>query len=153
MVKDTVISLLPDETYEVEVDIYEEDIVKVKISDPVKISLVAFPDKIFKGKVIEIDPAEKLIEGVVYYEVTIGFEETPENIKPGMTADIAIQTARKENVLLIPKESLQEKDDKTIVQVFENGEIKEKEIETGLLGDEVVEIISGLNEGEKVIIK
>ena len=73
--------MLPQSPFQVAVDIYEEDIVKVKIGNPVDIKLTAFPDKIFKGKVIAIDPAEKIIEGVVYYEVTIDFEEAAAGIK------------------------------------------------------------------------
>lgn len=153
-VQDIVISLIPEETFLIEVNIYEEDIIKMNIGNPVDISLIAFPDQIFKGKVISIDPAEKLIEGVVYYKVTIDFEKAPEGLKPGMTADLVIKTASKENVLIIPKEAIQKKDEKTIVQVLKNGLIEERQIETGLRGsNNMVEVISGLNEGETVILK
>lgn len=151
---DSVISLLPATPFQIEVDIYEEDIIKMKVENPVDISLIAFPDQIFKGKVISIDPAEKLIEGVVYYEVTIDFEEAPEGIKPGMTADLVIKTASKENVLIIPEETIQKKDDKIIVQVLKDGVIEEREIKTGLKGSGgMIEVISGLNEGEEIILR
>ncbi len=74
--QDAVISLLPDEPFEIEVNIYEEDIVKIEIGDSVEISLIAFPDQKFSGKVISIDPAEKLINEVVYYKVKVGFDGT-----------------------------------------------------------------------------
>ncbi len=151
---DSVIVLIPSRPFEIETDIYEEDIVKIKPGDPVDITLVAFPDEILKGKVISIDPAEKLIEGVVYYKVSIGFEEEKEGLKPGMTADITIVTNIKENVLSIPESALLEKDKKMFVQVFKNGEIEEREIEIGLEGtNDLVEVISGLEEGEEVILQ
>lgn len=150
---ETVVSLIPSSPFQIEVDIYEEDVVKVEIGNPVDIKLTALPEKVFQGKVISIDPAEKLIEGVVYYEVTIDFEKAPENIKPGMTADIVIKTAQKENVLIIPEEAIQKKNGKVIVEVLENGEIIEKEINTGLEGsDDMIEVISGLTEGERVVV-
>lgn len=148
-----VLSFLPENPFQVEADIYEEDIVKVKVGNPVDIKLTALPEKIFKGKVISIDPAEKIIENVIYYKVTISFEGTISEIKPGMTADIIIKTASKENVLIIPKSAIKEKDGKKITQVLEGKALKEKEIEIGLKGDDMVEVVSGLNEGEEIVIK
>jgi len=149
---DIVISLIPTAPFQIKADIYEEDIIKIKVGNLVDISLVVFPDQLFKGKVISIEPAEKLIEGVVYYEVAVGFIEILEEVKPGMTADVVIETSLKENVLIIPEEVIQEKNEKLIVQVFEDGIIKEREIEIGLEGKDMVEVVSGLKEGEKIII-
>jgi HlyD family secretion protein len=154
MLKEAAMILLPAAPFEIEADIYEEDAVKINIDNPVDISLADFPEKIFKGKVISIDPAQKLIEGVVYYTAAINFDEIPEGIKPGMTADLVIKTASKENVLIVPERAIQKKDDKSIVQVSKNGVIEEREIEIGLRGsNSMVEVLSGLEEGEKVIIK
>lgn len=152
--QDVVFSLLGDLPFEIKANIYEEDVVKIEIGNPVDISLVAFPNKIFKGKVIFIDPAEKLVEGVVYYEVTIGFEEMPEKVKPGMTTDLIIKTAVRENVLMIPQDCLQEKDGKTIIEVSKDRTIESREIEVGLRGsNNMVEVISGIGEGEKIILR
>jgi len=154
VLQDIVIAILPAAPFEIEVDIYEEDIVKIEVGNPVDIFLVAFPNQVFRGKVVNIDPAEKIIEGVVYYEVSIDFEEIPEGVKPGMTADLIIKTASKEDVLVVPEDAIQKTDGKTIVEVFKNGTIEEREIETGLLGsNDLVEVISGLSEGEKVILR
>jgi len=152
--QDAVIILLPATPFEIEVDIYEEDVVKVNIGNLVDISLVPFPGEVFQGRVISIDPAEKLIEGVVYYKVIIAFEKMPEGVKSGMTADVIIKTALKENVLIIPEDALQKRDGKQIVEVFKEGNIEDREIETGLFGsDDMVQVISGLKEGEKLILR
>lgn len=148
-----VITLISSKPFQLKADIYEEDISKVKILDEVSISLVAFPEKTLKGKVIAIDPAEKVIEGVVYYEVTIDFETLADNLKPGMTADIIIKTAFRENVLTLAEPGLIEKDGKVFVKVFKAGKIEEREIEIGLKGsDDIVEVISGLEEGEEIAL-
>jgi len=150
--QDAVLLILPKAPYEIKVDIYEEDVVKMNIGNSVEITLVAFPRETFNGKIILISPAEKIIDGVVYYEAVVGFEEMPENIKPGMTADIVIKPDIKENVLIIPRETVQRKEGKTIVEVLADGSVKEKEIEIGLRAtDDMVEVIFGLSEGEKVI--
>ena len=149
---DSVVSFLPTAPFQVEADIYEEDIVDVKVLNPVKIAIPAFPDEIFEGRVVSIDPAEKLIGGVVYYKVTISFEEGKEGIKSGMTADIIIESEKKENVLVIPKGTVEKINGKNIVQVFKDGEVEEREIEIGLKGDDFIEVISGLEEGEEVVV-
>lgn len=150
-----IVSLLPIAQFEIEVDIYEEDVVKVKIGNPAEINLVAFPEEALKGKVISIDPTEKLIDGVVYYETTIAFvQEPPEGAKPGMTADIVIKTAFREDVLIVSEDAIQQRNDKFIVEVFKDGEIQEREIQIGLKGeDNRVEVISGLEEGEQIVIR
>jgi len=149
---DSIISFLAEGPFQIEVDIYEEDIIDVKIDNFVRINLPAFPNQTFSGRVISIDPAEKLIDGVVYYEVNIIFETFSENIKPGMTADIVIETAKKENVLVIPKASLKKINGDKIVRVLEKNQVQEKKITIGLEGEEYIEVISGLTEGEQVII-
>ncbi len=149
---DSAISFLPTTPFQVEVDIYEEDIVDVKVSNLVKIAIPAFPDDILEGVVVSIDPAEKLIGGVVYYGVTISFEEEKEGIKHGMTADIIIESAKKENVLVIPKGTAKKINGKKIVQVFKDGEVEEREVEIGLEGNDFIEVISGLEEGEEVVV-
>ncbi len=152
--QDVAVTLLSKAPYEIEVDIYEEDVVKVDVGNQVDIILVAFPEETFKGEVIFVNPAEKVVDGVVYYEVTIAFESIPENIKPGMTTDLTIKTAEKENVLIVLEDAIQKKAGKTIVEVLKGEEIEEREVETGLKGsDDMIEIISGLEEGEKVILR
>ena len=149
------IVLLPADPFQIEVDIYEEDIVKINVGNPVYISLVAFPDQIFNGNVISINPAEQLIDGVVYYKIKINFEDIIDQAKPGMTADLVIKTDFRENVLIIPEDAIQEEDGKITVEVSKNGDIEERQIEIGLeeTNNDMVEIISGLLEGEKVVVR
>lgn len=148
------IVIVPQSAFQVEADIYEEDVVKMNVGNPVKISLVAFPGKTFQGKVVSIDPAEKLIDEVVYYGVIIGFDELPEGLKPGMSADITIQTAQKENVLIVSEDALDKKGGKYFAKVLVNGLPEEREIQTGIVGsDNMVEVISGLQEGDKLIVE
>jgi len=151
-IQDTVMVVLPAVPYEIKVNVYEENVVKISVGNPVEITPVAFPGKTFKGKITSISPAEKIIDAVVYYEITIGFEEAVEGIKPGMTADVVIRSDLKKNVLLLPRDVIQRKNGKTMVEVFKDGLIEERDIEIGLRGsDDMVQVLSGLEEGEKVI--
>ena len=147
--QDIVITILPASPFQIKVDIYEEDIVEVNVGDSVKINLVAFPEEPLLGEVSAIDPAEKMIEGVVYYETTITFKETREGIKSGMTADVDIETAKKENILAVPEDAVEENK----VEVFSDNKREIREIETGMEGEDLIEVVSGLQEGERVIVK
>lgn len=141
----------------VEVDISETDIAKISLGDPVEITLDAFgEDKIFKGLVRTIEPAETEISGVIYYNTDITLlSEDGVDIRPGMTANIKIITDTKENTLVIPQRAIFKKDNKQIVRLLNDktkGTFTEIEIELGIRGDDgLVEIISGLTKDQEII--
>ncbi len=149
---ETIVSFLPSAPFQIEVDIYEEDVVNIEIGNSVAIDLVAFPDQSLKGSVVSTDPAEKLIDGIVYYKVTINFIETRKGIKSGMTADIVINVGEKDDVLIVSKRAVRKINGQRTVQVFEKNKIEERDITTGLEGNEFIEVISGLEQGEIVVI-
>jgi len=145
------INMLSTKPFEVKVYIYEQDIVNVKVGNDVKIDLVAFPKQTFSGKVLSIDPAETIVDNVVYYEVTIEFPNQPLGIRSGMTADITIETNEKDGVLIIPKNAVTQIDGTETVQVVKNRKIENATITTGLEGNDYFELTSGLNEGDEII--
>lgn len=147
-----VISLLGKSGLEIEVDIPESDISKIKLGQTAEITLDAFGDDVvFPGQVVFIYPAETLIQDVVYYKVKVAFTNESTEIKPGMTANIDIITAVKEAVLVVPVRAVKQNAQK-YVDVLQNGQEVRREVVTGLRGDNgLLEIVSGLNEGETVI--
>jgi len=153
----TMIYLLADNNLEVEIDISETDINKINQNDPVKITLDALSDEIeIPAIVYDIEPAETIIQDVIYYKIIIHLD-TPENlinqIKPGMTANATITTAEKENALVIPSRAIIEKNGNgKFVRILEQKKVREIPIKTGLYGDNgLVEIISGLEENQEII--
>lgn len=147
-----IINLLSSDPFQIKVNIYEQDIVNAKQGDPVLINLVAFPKQSFEGKIIAIDPAEKIVDNVVYYEVTIDFPNQPEATKSGMTADVVIRTNDKNDVLRVSKNTVENINGKDILQVITKGKVEDRQVTIGLEGNDYVEILSGLNEGEEVVI-
>jgi len=155
------IKMLAVENYEVEVDIPESDIVKISVGDEVEITLDAFSgNDIFQGVITTINPAQTEIQDVIYYRVTVTFREDQpeavsalmEKIKPGMTANVTVNTAFVKDVLIIPQRAVKDEGDKTVVKILENGQPKSIDVNLGLKGDEgMVEVKSGLKIGDQVI--
>ncbi|MDD5547849.1 MAG: efflux RND transporter periplasmic adaptor subunit [Candidatus Pacebacteria bacterium] len=150
---ENVVSVMSKSKFEVEADVPEVDIAKIKIGDIARITLDAYGSEIvFEAKVIKIDPAEKLIEGVATYKITLQFTNDDEKIKSGMTANLDIVTAIAENVIVIPQRAVIGRNGSKTVNVLEDGKAVEKSVKAGLRGvDGNVEITEGLSEGEAVI--
>jgi len=150
-----VVSIISDKKFEIKTLISEIDIAKIKIGDEANVTLDAYgPDKIFKARVIHIDPAATIIENVPSYQVKLEFINPTEEIKDGMTANLDIITNHKENVLFIPRRAVFSEDSKKFVRVLTPQKtIEEREVKTGIVGEEAkIEITEGLSEGEIVVV-
>lgn len=144
--------------YEIEVDVPETDVVKLKLDNDATITLDALgSDTKFEGKILTIDPASTEIQDVVYYKVKVAINENGDTaIKPGMTADVLIKTDTRENVLFISSRAILTKTDtdEKYVRVLKNGKVEERVIKLGLKADDgKVEVLSGLSEGEEIILR
>ena len=150
---ESALSMVNLSSYEIEVDISESDIAKVQASDDVLIDFDAFGEELVcEGKVISIDPAETVIQEVIYYTVKIQFDGENKQVKPGMTANVTINTDSRQNVLFIPRRAVIEKDNKKFARVLESDGPREVEITTGLRADDgLIEVLSGLEQGALVI--
>lgn len=144
-------------TLSIEVDVSESDIAKVAIDDPVMITLDAFGDDVlFNGHVLRVEPAETEISGVIYYKTDIVIDDADgRNIRPGMTANIDIETDKVENVVVVPQRAILEENGDRYVRIVTNaekGEFEKKEVTLGLRGDSgLVEVKTGLRAGEEVV--
>lgn len=148
-----IVSLISKSEFEIRVNIPETDITSVAIGNGARVTLDAYgSDEIFSAHVVTVDPGETVIDGVVTYKTTLQFDAKDERIKPGMTANVDIITAVRENVLTVPARSVFSKDGNRFVRVVhDDGTIEERVIEMGLRGSlGEIEIMSGLAEGEKV---
>lgn len=150
-----VVSVISDASFQIEANLPEADVSKVKINDKARLTLDAYgSDVVFDANVIAIDPAETIIEGVSTYRITLEFQREDDKIKSGLTANIDISTERKEDVLAVLQRAVLTQDGYKFVRVQrDDGRVDEIKVVLGLFGsDGRVEIISGLEEGMKVII-
>ncbi len=147
------LSVLTENNFQLEIDIAETDINKVKQNNQASITLDSFGEaNKFVGTVYFIEPAATIIQGVTYYKVKISFDPGTQSVKPGMTASAVITTAELDNVLMMPSRAIVEKDNQKFVRILENNIPREVQITTGLSGDDgMVEVISGVKEGDNVV--
>ncbi|MFH1030778.1 MAG: efflux RND transporter periplasmic adaptor subunit [bacterium] len=150
-----IFSMMIINSYEVEVTIPESDIVKLKIGQKTDVTMDAYSDEIeFTGEVIFIEPAETIIQDVVYYKVTIALGETKYEIKSGMTANVDIETAKKENILIIPQRAILGGNGDRYVRRIMGKDVEEMKVRIGLKGEDgMVEVLeSDLKEGDMVVV-
>jgi len=150
-----VVSIISSSNFQIEAYITESDIAKVKIGQPADTTLDAYRSSVvFKALVSYIDPAETIIEGVATYKTTLIFNKADSRIKSGMTANIDIETDRREEVIMLPQRLITETNGEKFVTIKEGDVEVIRKIQTGKVDDRgQIEIISGLSEGEVVVAK
>ena len=154
-----VIVMLTENNFEVEVDISESDISKIKINNSVAVTFDAFGEnRKFQGVVYFIEPASTVIQDVIYYKVKIKFTDDAAaltDIKSGMTANVIITTNSKDGVLSVPARAVLEKTGAgKYIRVLRTGnQVEEIPVSIGLSGNEgMIEVLADqLKEGEAIV--
>lgn len=144
-------SIISDKNFEVKVDVPEANIAKIAVGNEALLTLDAYGPRVkFSGKLVRINPAEKIIEGVATYESTLEFKEQDPRIKSGMTANIVFNI-KKDGILVIPQNAVTRKRGTPYVTTNENGLPQERRIRIGATGiNGLIEVVEGLKEGETV---
>ena len=143
----------------VECSIDEADIGKVALGQKMEFSVSAEPGITFRTRVSEIRQAPLKSENVVSYQVLAEAENSDLVLRPGMTANVTITTARTGNALRVPNAALRfmsprsGKKNGDRVWVPGDGRLKRVDVKTGISDDSCTEIVSGgLSEGDQVVV-
>jgi len=138
----------------IKADINEIDVVNLQLGQDVDIRLDAYYENEFSGKIINISPISTNIGGVVSFELIVKPEiENGPKLLYGLSASLDITTSSSENVLFVPIQSVYEEDGKSYVDmVAEDDGIEKTEVTTGIFNYDFIEIKSGLNKGDTILI-
>lgn len=149
---------------QIDTNVDEADIGKVKVGQGVEFTVDAYPDIIFKGRVGQVRIAPITVQNVVTYDVVITVDNPNFKLKPGMTANVSIIVAEKKDTLKIPNAALRFRPSERAktrqpqkgsgVWIVENGNPKRISITTGISDGNYTEIVAGeLREGQEVIVE
>ena len=145
----------------------ETDIGNIRIGQRATFSVDAFTDKTFTARVSKISQTDVTNSwdtsasssssaassaSVIYYYVTLDVDDPDNLLLPAMTARVVIDTADKDNALVVPLSVLKTDAAGAYVLVLnDDGTQEQRYVETGIYSDEYVEILSGLSEGERIV--
>ncbi len=140
----------------VDLRLSENDVAQVQLGQPVNLTIASLAGWQTDGKVSYVAPAADNSNGVVTYAVRVSFPDDDPKVKIGMTADLQIVTARKQDVLLVPSTALLPKGSGRAVQVVTTdaqgkSSIQEVDVQTGLGDGTQTEVVSGLSEGQEIV--
>jgi len=146
------ISLVDTSEIEMRGFIDEIDIAIVKVGQEANIILDALPDEEVKGEVAFISPVGTILAGVVSYDTTVTLKNPVAGLKDGMSATAEVIIERHDDVLYIPNRVIRGTPENPMVVVLVDGQQEEREITLGLTDGINTEVLSGLEEGEKVVV-
>lgn len=153
-----------------EIALNEVDAAKVKVGQKATLTFDALPETNVAGRVFEVDALGTITQGVVSYGVKISFDADIEEIKPGMSVTADIITDIKQDILVVPNSAIKSQGNSFYVELVEiSEEIRQRllsnisgtvlpvppklqAVETGISNDLSTEIISGLKEGDIVVV-
>lgn len=164
---------------QIDANVAEADVGVVAVDQPVDFTVDAFPARIFHGKVVQVRNAPIAVQNVVTYDTVIGVSNPDLKLKPGMTANVSIVIAHKDDVLQIKNAALRyrpvdasatsaaakatssargkpggegrERSSDRTVYVLSGNRPKAVQIKTGISDGVITEVLEGLKEGDQVI--
>ncbi len=132
----------------------ETDIGGIKLGQKALVTLDAYPDKKIKASVEHIYYESQTVNNVTIYQVDLLPEEVPEFFRSGMNATVEFIVKSKDNILLLPLEAVHKSKDESFVYVVNSaGEQVKRVVTTGMADDKNIEIVSGIGQNDKVIVK
>lgn len=143
--------VLPNGKLQATVNLTEIDVTKIKAGQKVTLTMDAFKEKTFTGKVLSVNTNGSVSSGVTTYPTVIEFDNTVEGALPNMAVNATIITSVKDNVLLVPSGAVTTANGVSSVRVLRDGNPEIVNVEVGDSNDTQTEIISGISEGDQVV--
>ncbi len=149
---EAVVTVIGNNSLEAEAYVAEADVAKLAVGNPVTMTFDALPGETFTGHLTSIDPAQTVLNGVANYKIKVDFDKMDPRFKSGLTANLTIETQRKDNVLVIPQFAIVQNDQGTFAVKVTNGKQEQVPITLGIQDQNGnAEVVSGLQEGDQVL--
>jgi HlyD family secretion protein len=149
-------------TMYVDVNVDETDLADIKVGQQVEISVESLQGRKVTGSVTRVDPQATTTSNITTVKVEIEVLDHDTRLMPGLSAECTFLVGERDNVLTLPAQAVRERDGKHTVTVLAQGKPAQGPpgapqtttlpVEVGLTSDDTVEIVSGLQEGDKVVL-
>ena len=152
----TFITIIDLARLQVDAFVDETDIGRIKVGQKATFTVDTYPNKEFTGEVQAVYPKAVIQENVVNYDVVVKITDPDiELLRPDMTTNVIIFQEERKDVLAVPKKFVSSEEGKKTVYVLEEGAATptKRTIKTGWQDSKYVQILSGVAEGEKLVIK
>jgi len=130
----------------------EADVSKLKLGQVANVTVDALAGQKMTGKVTSLDPVATISQGVPVYGIDVTIDVTAAGLRAGMSGTASVILASKSNVLTVPNTTIRSVNGQRGVQVLKDGEVVDTAVQFGLSNDTVTEVVSGLAEGDTVVI-
>ncbi len=135
----------------VDANVFEKDLPRVRVGQGVKLTVTAFPGTTFSGKVIfvnsVVDPDSRTVK------VRTEVPNSDGRLKPDMFANVEIITDVNSTAISVPQAAVLDDGGKKVVFVADGNAYKERQVQVGIQNGDRVEIVDGLNGGDRVVVK
>jgi multidrug efflux pump subunit AcrA (membrane-fusion protein) len=145
------VSLVHTDTLKIIANFLERDVPLLRVGMKAKIRVESYPGKIFEGRVEKINSALDLSTRTLQAEIYI--PNSDRSLKPGMFSNVEVVLLEKPQTLMIPREAVIETGGEWCVFIVEEKQAVRRRVTLGYEQDRLVEVLTGLNEGDRVVIK
>ena len=141
----------------VEVRVHEVSVDKVRAGQQATITAEPFPDKDFHGEVLSVAPLPDAQRGylspdIKVYTTKVSIEDSQTSLRPGMSAKVEILVEQLDDVLMVPVQVVANRGGRKVCYIASDRGLEQREVQTGAFNDTFVEIVSGLEAGDNVLL-
>lgn len=136
-------------------EVDEVDLARIRLNQKVRITLDAYPNDSFRGTVRRIAYQSTLVNNVTNFEVDVWPTVVPNFMRSGMTANVVFELSQKKNILLIPTIAIEQTSNGAsyVLVPTAKGTPRQVVIQTGASDGKQTEVLSGLHNGEKILVR
>lgn len=146
-----VATIAPLDTLIADVDLIGPDIARVRAGLPTRVRHHAWEGEAFTGKVLRLAPTLDPMTRTLRAEVAV--ENSRRLLRPGMFVEVTLIAERREDVPVVPREAVTERGGRKVVFVLKGQRVSRREISLGLGDDDIVEARTGLEPGERIVVR
>jgi len=148
----SIVTVSDSKNLQILANLEQDDVHDIRVNMPVEVSLDGTSGKMAQEHVLRIEPAVRKEGSTSYTAVWISLTSATPQLRPNQQVDVRLQIGSHEPVLRLPLEALAAKDGQTAVWILRDGLLHLLPIQTNVIGDQFVEVLSGVSQGQVIVL-